>query len=155
LEVVYQFNPDFVSGQFGFPEDIRALPRDRPSKEPDYDFPPAVHPMVITQVETNRKVLKLSPMHARYILSMDKAESDALLAEVAAHLVDPVYAYFHKWQPNDMVVWDNWRVIHSAAGVPLHCSRRARRTTIMGDYEVGRYLDSELDRERKVKRLVD
>jgi len=70
-------------------------------------------------------------------------------------LVNPAYAYFHKWQPNDMVVWDNWRVIHSAAGVPLHCARRARRTTIMGDYEVGRYLDPELDRERKVKRLVD
>lgn len=155
LEVVYQFNPDFVSRQFGFPEDIRALPRDRPSKEPSYDFPPVVHPMVITQVETGRKVLKLSPMHARYILGMDKAESDALLTEVAAHLVDPAHAYFHRWQRNDLLVWDNWRVIHSANGVPLHCSRRARRTTIMGDYEVGRYLDPALDRDRTVKRLVD
>lgn len=25
LEVVYKFNPDFCSGQFGFPEDIRRL----------------------------------------------------------------------------------------------------------------------------------
>ena len=155
LEVVYLFNPDFVSGQFGFPEDIRALPRERASKEPSYDFPPVVHPMVITQMETGRKVLKLSPMHARYILGMDKAESDALLAEVAAHLVNPAHAYFHDWQRNDMVVWDNWRVIHSAHGVPLHCSRRARRTTIMGDYKVGRYLDPALDRDRTVKRLVD
>jgi taurine dioxygenase len=155
LEVVYLFNPDFVSGQYGFPEDIRALPRERPSKEPSYDFPPVVHPMVITQVETGRKVLKLSPMHARYILGMDAAESDALLKEVAAHLVDPAHAYFHDWRKNDMVVWDNWRVIHGANGVPLHCTRRARRTTIMGDYEVGRYLDPTLDRDRKVKRLVD
>ncbi|WP_016744532.1 TauD/TfdA dioxygenase family protein [Rhizorhabdus wittichii] len=155
LEVVYLFNPDFVSGQYGFPEDIRALPRERPSKEPSYDFPPVVHPMVITQVETGRKVLKLSPMHARYILGMDAAESDALLKEVAAHLVDPAHAYFHDWRKNDMVVWDNWRVIHGANGVPLHCARRARRTTIMGDYAVGRYLDPTLDRDRKVKRLVD
>lgn len=155
LEVVYEFNPDFASGQFGFPADIRALPRDRPAKEPSYGFPPVVHPMVITQVETGRKVLKLSPMHARYILGMDRAESDALLAEVANHLVDPRYAYFHKWQKNDMVVWDNWRVIHSANGVPLYCARRARRTTIMGDYKVGRYLDPALDRDRQVKRIVD
>ncbi|MBO9376240.1 TauD/TfdA family dioxygenase [Sphingomonas histidinilytica] len=155
LEVVYLFNPDFVSGQYGFPEDIRALPRERPSKEPSYDFPPVVHPMVITQVETGRKVLKLSPMHARYILGMDAAESDALLKEVAAHLVNPAHAYFHDWRKNDMVVWDNWRVIHGANGVPLHCARRARRTTIMGDYKVGRYLDPTLDRDRKVKRLVD
>jgi taurine dioxygenase len=155
LEVVYQFNPDFASGQFGFPKGIRALSRERPGKEPGYDFPPVVHPMVITQVETGRKVLKLSPMHARYILGMDKAESDALLAEIADHLVDPAFAYFHNWQENDLIVWDNWRTIHSANGVPLHCRRRARRTTIMGDYKVGRYLDTSLDRDREVKRLVD
>lgn len=155
LEVVYQFNPDFASGQYGFPKNIRALPRERASKEPGYDFPPVVHPMVITQTETGRKVLKLSPMHARYILGMDAAESDALLTEVADHLVDPRFAYFHEWQTNDLVVWDNWRTIHSARGVPLHCRRLARRTTIVGDYKVGRYLDPSLDRDRQVKRLVD
>lgn len=155
LEVVYQFNPDFVSGQFGFPRDIRALPRESNGSGLSYDFPPVVHPMVITQQETGRKVLKLSPMHARYILGMDKAESDALLTEIADHLVDPAFAYFHKWEKNDMVVWDNWRIIHSANGVPLHCRRLARRTTIMGDYKVGRYLDESLDRNREVKRLID
>lgn len=155
LEVVYQFNPDFTSGQYGFPKDIRALPRERPGPEASYDFPPVVHPMVITQLETGRKVLKLSPMHARYVLGLDSAESDAVLTEVAEHLVDPAFAYFHRWQRNDMVVWDNWRTIHSANGVPLHCSRLARRTTIMGDYKVGRYLDPALDRNREVKRLVD
>ncbi|HEX7929672.1 MAG TPA: TauD/TfdA family dioxygenase, partial [Sphingomicrobium sp.] len=90
-----------------------------------------------------------------YILGMERTESDALLAQIADHLVDPAFAYFHEWQENDLVVWDNWRTIHSANGVPLHCRRRARRTTIMGDYKVGRYLDPSLDRDRKVKRLVD
>lgn len=153
LEVVYEFNPDFCSGQFGFPKNIQRL--DIASKGVNYDFPPVVHPLVITQQETGRKVLKLSPMHARYVLGMDRNESDALLHEIADHLVDPRFAYFHKWQTNDMLVWDNWRVIHSANGVPLDCERQARRTTIMGDYEVGRYLDEALDRNRKVKRLVD
>jgi taurine dioxygenase len=153
LEVVYQFNPDFCSGQFGFPKDIRRL--DIPTKGVNYDFPPVVHPLVITQRETGRKVLKLSPMHARYVLGLDKAESDALLTELADHLTDPAHAYFHKWGVNDMIVWDNWRVIHGANGVPLDCERSARRTTIAGDYKVGRYLDPALDRDRDVKRLVD
>lgn len=156
LEVVYQFNPDFASGQFGFPQDIRFLDIGLPARPgSQYDFPPVVHPLVITQRETGRKVLKLSPMHARYVLGMDKAEGDALLTEIAAHLTDPTYAYFHSWQANDMVVWDNWRMIHSANGVPLDCPRSARRTTIAGDYKVGRYLDPALDRDRTVKRLVD
>jgi taurine dioxygenase len=159
LEVVYEFNPDFVSGQFGFPKDIRREERAGGSSvgsgKKTYDFPPVVHPMVITQPETGRKVLKLCPMHARYILGMDKAESDALLTEIADHLVDPRYAYFHKWGKDDMIVWDNWRVIHSAVGVPLDCRRHATRTTIMGDYKVGRYLDPNFDRDRDTKRIVD
>lgn len=158
LEVVYQFNPDFTSGQFGFPKDIRALPREKAEGGggvTSYEFPPVVHPLVITQRETGRKVLKLSPMHARYVLGMDKIESDALLTQLAGHLVDPGFAYLHDWRKDDMIVWDNWRMIHSASGVPLDCRRSARRTTIAGDYKVGRYLDPALDRDREVKRLVD
>lgn len=158
LEIVYLFSPDFTTCRFGFPKDIRALPRERTEGGGGvgaYDFPPTVHPLVITQLETGRKVLKLSPMHCQYVLGMDREEGDALLTELADHLVDPRYAYFHQWQENDMVVWDNWRVIHSANGVPLDCRRRARRTTIAGDYKVGRYLDETLDRDRKVTRLVD
>ncbi|PJG46090.1 taurine catabolism dioxygenase TauD [Sphingobium sp. LB126] len=156
LEVVYEFNPDFCSGQFGFPKDIERLDFGATVKPGShYNFPPVVHPLVITQRETGRKVLKLSPMHARYVLDMDKAESDALLTELATHLGDPAHAYFHQWRENDMVVWDNWRIVHSANGVPLDCKRTARRTTIAGDYKVGRYLDRALDRDRQVKRLVD
>jgi len=157
LEVVYEFNPDFTSGQYGFPEDIKALPRpaDKPKSEVKYDFPPVVHPLVITQQETGRKVLKLSPMHARYILGMDKDESHALLTELGHHICDERFAYLHSWGKNDMLVWDNWRMLHGAAGVPLHCKRVAQRTTIMGDYKVGRYLDPALDRDRNVKRIID
>ncbi len=61
VEVVYEFNPDFVSGQFGFPKDITAMPRpEGAAPEKTYDFPPVVHPLVITQPETGRKVLKKS-----------------------------------------------------------------------------------------------
>lgn len=155
LEVVYEFNPDFCSGQFGFPKDIRPLTIASGNKVGTWDFPPVVHPLVITQRETGRKVLKLSPMHARYILGMSKPESDALLSELADHIGDPRFVYSHKWQTNEMMVWDNWRMIHSATGVPLDCERSARRTTISGDYEVGRYLDPALDRDRAQKRLVD
>lgn len=156
LEVVYHFNPDMAAGQFGFPADVRHVPGIKGgSTAPKMDFPPVVHPMVITQQETGRRVLKLSPMHSRYILGMDRAESDALLTEVAAHLCDDSHAYWHDWQANDIVVWDNWRVIHSAEGVPPDVKRVALRTTIMGDYKVGRYLDENRTIADDLVRLVD
>lgn len=156
LEVVYQFNPDFASGQFGFPKDIRALARvAKGGSSSKMQFAPVVHPMVIVQRETGRKLLKLSPMHARYVLGMEKADSDALLTEIAEHLVDERFAYFHDWQENDMLAWDNWRMVHCAEGVPLDCFRAARRTTIAGDYRFGRYLDPALDGTSAVRRIVD
>jgi len=158
LEVVYEFNGAQERNRFGFPDvqlppgrDIRGTPSD-----PDrYKFPASVHPLVITQAETGRKILKLSPMHASYILGMDRVESEDLLHELADHLVDDRFAYYHRWEKDDMVVWDNWRVIHSAKGVPLDCTRRAMRTTILGDYDRGRYLDPSLDRTVMYGRFDD
>jgi len=155
LEVVYHFVTDFTQCRLGVPADLRAVASEKPAAAFKYDFPPVVHPLVITQSETGRKALKISPLQVQYILGMDRSESDALLAELGAVLCDETYAYYHDWQPNDMVVWDNWRMIHTACGVPVDVYRYARRTTIMGDYEVGRYLDPALDRNRPVKRIVD
>jgi taurine dioxygenase len=145
LEVVYHFTGAQEKNPFGFPGTLRVLQegpgRNESQEQFKRDFPPVVHPLVITQRETGRKILKLSPMHCQYILGMDKRESDALLAELADHLVDLRHAYFHTWQKDDAIVWDNWRVIHCATGVPLDVDRYGQRTTIMGDYKLGRYLD--------------
>jgi len=153
LEVVYKFTSEMDKNRFGFPKDLKNL---RPLTEPGrYRFDPVVHPLVITQKETGRKVLKLSPMHAQYIQGMAQADSDALLTELADHLVDERYAYFHDWRKNDLIVWDNWRVIHCANGVPMSCKRLAHRTTIIGDYGYGRYLDAARERTDIGARLVD
>jgi taurine dioxygenase len=74
---------------------------------------------------------------------MDAAESETLLRELAGYLLDEKHAYFHTWQQGDMIVWDNWRIIHSVTGVPPHIYRRAQRTTIAGDYKLGRYLNAD------------
>lgn len=149
LEVVYHYTPEMDKNPYGFPRDLVNLKND-PKSIADlyrYDFPPVVHPLVITHPEAGRKVLKLSPLHAKHVLGMDAAQSDALLHQLANHLVDEDYAYFHKWSEDDVVIWDNWRVIHSAAGVPLGVRRRAQRTTLLGDYGHGRYLDASPGRE--------
>jgi taurine dioxygenase len=145
LDVVYHFTGSQEANRFGFPKDLRVAecnPK-RAMAVAKYreDFPPVVHPLVITQHETGRKILKLSPMHAQYVLGLSAADSDALLAEVAGYLVDERHAYYHTWQANDVIVWDNWRIIHAATGVPLDVARYAERTTLIGDYKLGRYLD--------------
>jgi len=98
----------------------------------------AVHPMVYRQPGTGRPILHVSPWFADGIEGMENAEGDALLAEVIGHVLRPELMYFHKWQEGDMVLWDNWRMLHCACGVPPSETRIMRRTTIVGDYGLGR-----------------
>ena len=102
------------------------------------DFPPAVHPLVYAQPETGRKVLNFSPAYALGIAGMERSQSDALLEELVAHCQTKGTAYRHDWRNDDLVAWDNWRILHNAEGTPPHCTRLVQRTSIKGDYGLGR-----------------
>jgi taurine dioxygenase len=95
--------------------------------------PPAVHPVVRTHPETGRKALFVSEHFTTRIVGLPEAESRALLAELFAHSVRPEFVYRHRWQPHDMVFWDNRSVMHLAAGCPDDQPRLLHRTTIEGD----------------------
>jgi len=43
----------------------------------------------------------------------------------------------HKWQHTEMLIWDNWRMLHSVSGHAPEHGRRMQRTTIKGDYGLG------------------
>jgi taurine dioxygenase len=105
-----------------------------------YQYPRVIHPMVFTQPETGRKVLNVSPGFADGIYEMGGPAGDALLEEVIRYCVDDSQTYFHVWQEDDMVLWDNWRALHCAAGVHPGDTRHMERTTIHGDYALGRDL---------------
>ena len=143
LEVVYRFGP-IESSPWCTRDTVRYI-KTGPANRSMYaraarDWPPVVHPMVFTQRETGRKALNLSPRFAQYVLGMDKEESDALLTMLSNHLWDSP-AYFHKWALDEMVLWDNWRMLHCVTPGPYEEVRIVERTTIAGDYGVGRKLE--------------
>lgn len=147
LHVVYQLRPDFTQEKFGKPDRLKLI-SNPPSlvsmaSRIDTDFPAVLHPMVYRQPGTGRRVLNVSPTSAHGIHEMRNEEGDALLREVVAHTLNPDFTYFHDWAENDLVLWDNWRTLHCAEGVPPDCTREMQRTTIAGDYALGRLLSAE------------
>ncbi|AJQ82075.1 TauD/TfdA dioxygenase family protein [Xanthomonas oryzae] len=94
---------------------------------------PVHHPVVRTHPETGRKALFVSEHFTTRILGLPEDESRALLQTLFAHSTRPALVYRHRWQPYDMVFWDNRSVMHLAAGTPDHLRRRLNRTTIEGD----------------------
>lgn len=146
LHVVYHVDVDMSLQPFANPGEIK-LKRMAASgtriQQRKYTYPRVIHPMVYTQAETDRKILNVSPGFAIGIYEDGTAQGDALLREIIAICTDPALAYLHQWQDDDMVLWDNWRTLHCATGVPPDQTRVMERTTITGDYALGHPLGLE------------
>jgi taurine dioxygenase len=145
LSVVYQLGPigRFPHAYKSKVRVVRMAPKNQELMDRSHrDFAPFAHPLVVAQPETGRKVLNLSPLFALYIEGMRDAAGDALLADLAGHILDSP-AYHHRWTLDDMVLWDNWRMLHSVTATPLDETRIVQRTTIAGDYALGRTLSFE------------
>jgi taurine dioxygenase len=145
LEVRYRWDMDVSRQRFGATPGLQLIrmdPRSTKLMARPEGHPVVVHPMVYEQPETGRRVLNVSPWFALGIEGMAGPEGDALLEEVVGHATDERRAYVHEWSPDDMVLFDNWRMMHCARGVPEDDRRHVQRTTIAGDYGRGRLLDA-------------
>ncbi|HEY0294853.1 MAG TPA: TauD/TfdA family dioxygenase [Bordetella sp.] len=91
------------------------------------------HPVVRTHPETGRKALFVSEGFTTHIAGLPEDESRQVLGEIFAHSVKPEFVYRHRWQPHDLLFWDNRSLIHLAGGTPDHLRRKLYRTTIEGD----------------------
>jgi taurine dioxygenase len=102
--------------------------------------PRALHPAVWTR-RSGEKVLHVSPWMAKGIEGREDADGEAFLAAVCDEIVEAAerLGYFHRWQPTDLVIWDNWRCLHRVSGMSPEHARCMHRTTIEGDYGLGRF----------------
>jgi taurine dioxygenase len=106
-------------------------------------FPRAMHPAVWKR-STGEKVLHVGPWMAVGIEHHENPEGDAFFDEVCHtinRLATGASAYWHDWKAADMIIWDNWRMLHAVEGCDAKYERRTLRTTIKGDYGLGYFED--------------
>jgi taurine dioxygenase len=101
-------------------------------------IPSVIHKIVWTHPESGRKSLNLSPLHLREIVGMSPDDGDEILEELVRHTTAERFTLVHDWEVGDMVLWDNWRTMHRALGIPPHCQREVQRTTINSERVIGR-----------------
>lgn len=79
----------------------------------------------------NRRPSLYVASHTSGVEGMSRDEAQRLVDQLIAEATKPEYTYVHKWQPGDVVMWDNRATLHR--GRPwtdnLH-PRDMRRTTI-------------------------
>jgi taurine dioxygenase len=90
----------------------------------------AVHPLVRVHPETGRRALYVNRLMSRWIEDMDRAEGEALVAELVAVSERPEFIYAHKWTQGDFLIWDNRCVNHARSDFSPDEVRLLRRYTI-------------------------
>jgi taurine dioxygenase len=88
-------------------------------------------PVVRTHPVTARKALFVNEAHTSHLVGLERDEGAQLLAELYRHLARSEFVYRHRWQPGDLLMWDNCAVQHKANfdyALPLR--RRMYRTTV-------------------------
>ncbi|MDH3857325.1 MAG: TauD/TfdA family dioxygenase [Gammaproteobacteria bacterium] len=75
-------------------------------------LPPVWHKVIQTHPVTDRKLfyLSLEPLDFNGI---DRATGKRLLEEVLEIASTPDFVYRHRWQPGDLIIWDNHAMLHS------------------------------------------
>lgn len=95
--------------------------------------PPIAHPAVRTHPRSGKKALYVSERTSHFH-GMTPAESRPLIEFLCAHATSPENVYRHRWQANDLMLWDNRTTMHMAlADFDPSAPRHMLRTTLLGE----------------------
>ncbi len=95
-------------------------------------FAPVRQRLIRRHPVTGRLSLYLSS-HAGAIEGWPVPEARALLRDLTEHATQRAFVYVHRWQPHDLVIWDNRTTMHRARRYDPTEKRDLRRTTLEGD----------------------
>jgi taurine dioxygenase len=111
---------------------IRTVQEHAPTPEQLASVPDTEMDVVRKHPVTGRKGLFINDGHTSHLTGMPRAESDALLAELYAHITQPEFIYGHSWRVGDLLMWDNIAVQHKATFDYDPLPRLMYRTTVRG-----------------------
>jgi taurine dioxygenase len=94
-----------------------------------------ITPVAQPHPRTGETMLYVCEQQTREIVELPKAESDALLDTLFAHLYRPECVYAHQWRTGDFVAWDNQVAQHGRPYVPGKGAARTLRK-IHAPYEL-------------------
>jgi len=98
--------------------------------------PPVEHPLVRVHPATRRRALFVAKDVVSTVVGMNPKESRALIDHLEAHAVRPERVYSHKWQPGDVIIWDNRCTLHRATPYDNKYRRTLHRTQVKGEVPI-------------------
>ena len=139
MYAVYEALPDSLKRQvqgrralhdFGH---LHKLANLKPLTEDEKAVMPAVwQPMVRVHPVTRRTSLYISPIYNDEIEGMPQSDARQLLRDLSDIAAERRFVYPHRWEPHDIVQWDNRCTMHQVTPFDPSERRVMHRTTIAG-----------------------
>ncbi len=96
--------------------------------------PDVFHPLIRTHPADGRKALWVSIGTVCGIVGMDTERAMALVDELVDYVTQDRFVYRHKWQPGDVLTWDNRCTLHTGSLFDdQKYERLIHRTWVKGD----------------------
>lgn len=105
----------------------------KPTKEERASMPAVWQPMVRRHPVTGRKSLYISPIYNDKIEGMSDSGSIEFIKKLAEFSGQDRFVYRHKWETDDIVMWDNRCTMHLVTPHDPNERRVMHRTTIAGE----------------------
>lgn len=93
------------------------------------------HPVVVKHPETDKPTLYINPGFTSHLDGFEQSESEALLSYLYQHAQRAEFVYRHRWQPRDLLIWDNRCTMHCAIA-DYTADRYMHRATVLADSPV-------------------
>ncbi|HXR85421.1 MAG TPA: TauD/TfdA family dioxygenase [Stellaceae bacterium] len=101
------------------------------------NFPDVVHPLVRVHPVTGAKFLYFANPRGSTVIGMSDEDGLALLREMFAITTPSEHVYSHKWRPQDLVIWDNRGMLHTATPYDKERYRRiVHRVSVVGEVPI-------------------
>ena len=89
------------------------------------------HSIIRTHEETGKQALYLGRREWAYIPGLSLSDSEALLDELWSYAALTSNVWQQTWQPNDLIVWDNRRVLHRRDDLDNNTRRLMKRCQVL------------------------
>ena len=93
--------------------------------------PGAKHPVISTHPETGKQALYLGRREWAYMPGLELEESEALLDEIWSYAALTENIWQQQWQPFDLIIWDNRRVLHRRDNFDRNARRLMKRCQVL------------------------
>lgn len=98
--------------------------------------PGTVHPLVSKHPKTGRPALFLGRRMYAHIPGLSVPDSERLLDEIWAHTTDQKFLWVQDWRPGDLVLFDNYSVLHRREPFAPNSRRLLQQIVLKGSHPI-------------------